>query len=196
MNRNISELLPFYLNGTLDSDEHSLVENALANDPALREELKLLQTIQKEVQEETLDYSPGEFGLKRLQKEIKLSPLNTNPRKPSSNKVWQLTAAAACLVVAIQTGYMLKSASDHTLTPAGSIATLPPVPTHSVSFVGNAQEQDIRALLLSLNAIIVDGPSALGIYKLHIRGDAQKALVRLEAQSSLIDSAQLDRQAP
>lgn len=196
MNQDIRELLPFFLNGTLCREEHSLVEDALARDPELREELKLLQSIQNEIREETLDYSPGEFGLKRLQKEIKQSHLTTSSRKPSTGKVWKLTAAAACLVVVLQTGYMLNSESDNTLTPAGSTTTLSAVPTHSVSFVGDAQEQDIRALLLSLNATIVDGPSALGIYKLHVRGDAQKALVRLQAQSSLIDFAQLDRQVP
>ena len=45
--RRIEELLPFYLNGTLNDDERAEVEAALAEDKTLRWELEFLEGVQK-----------------------------------------------------------------------------------------------------------------------------------------------------
>lgn len=197
MNREIEKLLPFYLNGTLSADENNKVAEALAQDEALQAELSLLKNIQHQIKTQEFQQSPGELGLKRLQRDITKSVQAQQQNNTTTSRFWPLTAAAACLIVILQTGYMISnSTSNSTLSPAGGTSLLNAVPTHSVTFIPSAQEQDIRTLLLSLNATIVAGPSALGVYKLHIRNDADQALSRLQAQSSLIESAQLERQAP
>lgn len=197
MNRDIQQLLPFYLNGTLTQQELKQVEEALQSNPQLQQELALLKQIQHEVKHQESEFSPGEFGLKRLQKEIAQSRTTTS-RKPTTrgNRGWQLTAAAACLIVLLQSGYMLQQTDSENLTPAGGSATTQAVASLAVTFAPDAQEQDIRALLLSVSATIVDGPSALGVYRLAVRGDTEKALRRLQAQSSVIDSVQLEHGNP
>ncbi|MCR6497053.1 hypothetical protein LJB71_13030 [Thermomonas sp. S9] len=68
-----------------------------------------------------------------------------------------------------------------------------PVPTAGarlqVAFAADARLADINALLLQLDASVVAGPSALGLYTLQVAPDtAAQALQRLQS-SPLVDSA-------
>ena len=50
--RRLEELLPFYVNGTLDPEETRHLEAALAEDASLRAELAFVQALRGVVQEE------------------------------------------------------------------------------------------------------------------------------------------------
>lgn len=54
-------LLPFYVNGTLSAEEHERIKGALAVDPELRAELKVVREIAALVREAagTLRYRPA-----------------------------------------------------------------------------------------------------------------------------------------
>jgi hypothetical protein len=65
------------------------------------------------------------------------------------------------------------------------IAT-PGRPAIVVVFKGEHAEQEIRRLLLSLNARVVDGPSSVGAYRLELReGGQQEALALLRADPAV-----------
>ncbi len=74
-------LLPFYLNGTLDESEKQQVEQAFENHPALEEELNFLRELKTEVQAMPMaNNSPGEMGLKRLQRQLADKPMTDAAR--------------------------------------------------------------------------------------------------------------------
>ena len=66
----IAALLPFWVNGTLTSDEAAAVEAAVAADPALAKEVVFLQAVRSQMQTIQPGYSPGEIGLARLKRAI------------------------------------------------------------------------------------------------------------------------------
>ena len=152
----ISALLPFLANGTLEGVERAEVEAAVDADPALQAELTALQAIRGTMQAEE-DYSPGEMGLARLMRDL---PKEEPQKRVNRPWVWQAAAAVLLAVVVGQTvlldrdgpgGFELAGAEDAPITAA---------------FAADTPESDLRALLLSAGVEIVAGPSALGLYRL------------------------------
>ena len=83
----LSELLPFYLNGTLDGDERARVEAGLAEDEALRADLEFLKVVQAETLARDAGTSPGDFGLARLVRDIDIERGQTAPER--SARLWK-----------------------------------------------------------------------------------------------------------
>ena len=193
---NIEFLLPFYINGTLDAEENKRVEDALAIDENLREELVFLKGLQAQVQQQSVQ-PPGELGLKRLQKLLKQQQANDAvlPLKNafSAKKYgWQMVAMAACLVLVVQTVVMHSPDSDEYMAAGGSVIVQHQGKIVSVTFAPNVTEQQIRRLLLETNASIVDGPSALGIYRLSVSNNIESTIHQFRTQTDLIESVQVE----
>ena len=77
-----------------------------------------------------------------------------------------------------------------------AIAEFGGAPDLQVTFAPSATEQEIREVLQSAGTVIVDGPSALGIYGLRLadpEGDAaaiEAALVTLQARGDVVTFAE------
>ncbi len=159
MTRNeIVELLPFYVNGTLEAEERTTVEAALAEDAELRTELDLLTSLRDHMQAEEVN-SPGEVGLSQLMAKLD-SQTPANLSRPP--RIWQI-AAAVLLAVTIIQGLLLVAPGDDAATYQlvdGTEAAI------TVSFLPGVTEADLRASLLAAGLEIVAGPSALGLYGL------------------------------
>jgi anti-sigma-K factor RskA len=181
--KEIELLLPFYVNGTLDDDERRQVEKALSEQASLRDEVTLLRQIQSQLRSkpETLN-SPGEFGLKRLQQQLKS---HRQARRVSPR--WRLAAIAASFLLVVQTSMVMLSPGDGAYQQAGEASSSPLL---LIAFSPQATEAEIRQLLLENQLTIVEGPSALGIYKLSAASEPEKLLGRLQ-QNQIIESAQL-----
>lgn len=180
----ISELLPFYLNGTLDDAARGEVERALSDDAALRAELEVLAALRRAVREEDPVRSPGELGLGRLRREI--APKRTWLRSAAA-----LAAAFALGVVltALATGYGPSSRE-----PAYEQAGAPALEnTLLVAFRDEATASQIAELLLTQEATIIDGPSAIGLYRVALPAgaDAVAALRGLRAAVAVVESAEI-----
>ncbi len=67
----LMKLLPFYVNLTLDPLERASVEDYLARSEEARKEVDYLKQLRKSLKAQPEATSPGELGLKRLQREIK-----------------------------------------------------------------------------------------------------------------------------
>lgn len=67
----LMKLLPFYVNLTLDPLERASVEDYLARSEEARQEVDYLKQLRKSLKAQPEATSPGELGLKRLQREIK-----------------------------------------------------------------------------------------------------------------------------
>lgn len=183
----ISELLPFYLNGTLSVEEKAKVEQVLSTDAGLEEELKLLDRIRTSVQEELPGNSPGDLGLARLGRDLaRAAPA----RRPS------LAALAAAFALgAILSGVIAVQAMR---TPDGAYrqaGAAPAAESLLVAFRADATAGEISDLLVAGNFVIVDGPSALGLF--HVAPpegvDPAAAVAELAAAGAIVESAEIAR---
>ncbi|AMR65381.1 hypothetical protein [Aquipseudomonas alcaligenes] len=200
--RALLELLPWYLNGTLEGAELAAVEALLLRSAEAREELEVLRRLAAAVreQEQAHEAPPFELGWARLQRS-----LQQEGRSAPRRDWWKPgLAAAAALVIALQLGILMRPAqvdSDWQLQSGGSEQVLSGGYRVQLRFVEHAQWQQIRALLLELDAVLVDGPSALGVVQVHVPADkrfrdGQALLQWLQQQAVVQHAALLAREQP
>lgn len=185
----IAALLPFWVNGTLTSDEAAAVEAAVAADPALAKEVVFLQAVRSQMQTIQPGYSPGEIGLARLKRAITAQP----DAAPARRDV-PLRIVVAATVVAAMVGF----AANETLRgpqPAEYVQASggADVPALVVAFQGNATSQAISDFLLAKGLVILDGPSAIGLYRIAPTDTVDLAGLaeQLQARSDLFDVVDL-----
>lgn len=200
--RALLELLPWYLNGTLEGAELAAVEALLLRSAEAREELEVLRRLAAAVreQEQAHEAPPFELGWARLQRSLQ------QEARPAPRRDWwkPALAAAAALVIALQLGILMRPAqvdSDWQLQSGGSEQVLSGGYRVQLRFVEHAQWQQIRALLLELDAVLVDGPSALGVVQVHVPADkrfrdGQALLQWLQQQAVVQHAALLAREQP
>ena len=168
----IQELLPFWVNGTLDDDERARVAAALAESSDLRAEEQALRDLRGQIKATPRPNSPGELGLARLMRTLAQEPVAAPVAAPALGRarisgMLAATAAVAAvlsslLTVALQgnDGPVYEQASGD----SGDIVL-------TVSFQPEATEGAISALLREKGLIIVEGPPALGLYRLAVPFD-------------------------
>ncbi|MDT7041699.1 zf-HC2 domain-containing protein [Candidatus Nitronereus thalassa] len=161
------ELLPWYVNQTLSSQEHDKVKNHIGDCPRCQKEIDLLQSMRKQVQDTPFD-SPGEVGLQRLLSEVKKEQAGIQdlPTLPS-HKRWKAWAIAASFIITVQAGLLMDA----------YFLSKPLVPLSGpqregivlqISFIPTATEEEIRTTLLNIHGSIIDGPGQLGIYRVRL----------------------------
>ena len=187
--REIEELLPFYLNGTLEGAELAEVEAAVASDPALAGELEFLRAVRDDVKSRPAQQSPGEFGLARLMKEVGDEKPAAKPAGVS--RIWQYAAAAAVALVVAQSALLVTAPEKMVQLAGGSIEPYSG-PTLVVAFKETATEGEIRKLLTDFGMEIVGGPSALGLYLVSVYDEdaTDAALIYLNTVPDIIESAE------
>ncbi|MCV2873620.1 hypothetical protein OEZ71_15060 [Defluviimonas sp. WL0050] len=177
--RRVAELLPFYVNETLSSEERAEVEALLAADVGLRAQVDLLRHIRATIKAEEMNYSPGDLGLARLMQAVEPK------RRP-----FRLLAAsvAAVSVVAGATLYLSHADRVPVYEQAGIAAAQGEL---FVAFRPDAPQGAISDLLLVHDLTIVDGPSALGLYRVLVPEvtSAADVIAALEEAAELVESA-------
>lgn len=197
----IEALLVFLANDTLEGEERKAVEAAVAADPQLAGELEVLKTMRREMQAEDVQ-SPGEMGLARLMREIDAeaeSPVVPQAGLPEAANLptapgsfWKIAAVVLFGLVVVQTAYIgYDDGTDFELA-GGEEAPVSAEHTIRVAFEADAAEADIRALLLEQGLVIVDGPSAIGLYTLAAADEVSRAdaLAALQARGDIVESAE------
>ena len=178
----IAELLPFWINGSLSADEAAEVAAAVAANPALADEAAFLRALRDRMQAEPPGYSPGEIGLARLKRQ--LAP-QTAPRRVSLATAAAVALIAAGLGFAAQT--LLRPAPVEYIQASGGTDG----PALLVAFQPTAPAQAISQALLAEGLTILDGPSALGLYRLAAPdapgADLAALAERLQARADLFE---------
>lgn len=190
--REREELLAFLANGTLDADERAELERAFAADEALRRERDFVTRLRLGVKAASDAPDPGELPLRRALKRIERE--EARARRPSG--WWRAAAIAAGIAVVIQSGVLVRQLYAPVRGGPDLLGEARPADGRAVLqivFAPEAREAEIRALLRTEHAEIVDGPSAAGVYRVALEGVAsgdadavEQAIGRLAARGDVI----------
>ncbi|ABV95155.1 hypothetical protein Dshi_3422 [Dinoroseobacter shibae DFL 12 = DSM 16493] len=179
-NTELQELLPFWVNGSLDEADSARVAEAVARDPALQQEAALLRAMRASLkQTHEAHTGPGEFGLARLHRSLDADasvPQKANP--PQRALAWGVGSALAAslatvLVLGLQGGSgpepLYEQASGE---PAAMVVTFSP----------EASVAEISALVRDSGLTIIDGPSSLGLFRMILLPGEDVSLAGLAAE--------------
>jgi len=177
------ENLPMYINGSLPADERADFEQQLSQDAELKKEADFLSAVRRYVKDEKVT-TPGEMGLFKLKRQIKKESENKVATKTLTKK-WRTFAIAASLVLVVQAGVMVSMTQqqDAFVPLSGSDYSENVV---QVQFISSTRENDIRELLISLDASIIQGPSKNGIYRIELKNLNDEILKQLQ-QAKIVD---------
>jgi len=181
------ELLPWYANRSLGEAEHAAVEAHLRGCERCRAEVEFLAALREQVQRAPA-VRMDEVGLQRLLRQVRRE--QARPRRRLA------LAAAAAVVIVVQAALIGWLATrEPVFEPLGGPA--PAGVVLQLRFEPSATEANIRALLEAQHAVVIDGPSALGIYRVRLQGlradDAgavSKALADFRAARGIVAEAE------
>ncbi|MDX5299772.1 MAG: hypothetical protein LPK85_12590, partial [Gammaproteobacteria bacterium] len=105
----IDEQLTLYVNGQLDPDSRARLDARLAEDAALRDEVRFLQALRQGLHDQNVP-APGELGLARLKRSLaeEAGAVPAATRAPSRT-FWKPLALAACTILGVQTALLMTS---------------------------------------------------------------------------------------
>lgn len=207
-----TEMLPFYVNGTLNAEDRAAVESWLAEHPEHRGELEWWRSVKERMDDPALNVS-DEIGLERTMERIHADKRAANlaraeapaPRRASRGffdtlREWVASIspapvmAAAAVVIAIQGGFLAHFAmqggetSEFRSVPGDAAASGPVV---KVNFKADAREEEIRMLLVDVQGTLAGGPGQLGDWYVRVpAGRTMAAIEKLKA-ASVVESAEL-----
>ncbi|SDZ96189.1 hypothetical protein [Rubrimonas cliftonensis] len=178
-----------YVRGAARPDLSDRIEAAMAAEPALKAEIALMRGLGPALRGEDAGPDATAFGWRRLEAAIRREPSGrADAAAPRRMAMWR---AAAALLAVVGLGQAVYIAAQWTGGEAPAYRTASePAARHvlGVGFAPDATAAAIAELLTSVEARIVDGPGAIGLYRLGFASaearDAARA--RLEA-SPLID---------
>ena len=197
--KNIADMMPWYVNKTLDEASSRRLENLLQGSPAVQAEVSWLERLREQIQgkKDTRQLPAPDAGLDRLmaliaaEKSGKVSNI-TRPAKPLS--AWYgpafAIAASVMFVQAIGLHMLLQGGSGADTIRALSGATgVKSGDVLQVTFQSATTESQIRGSLAAIHGEIVGGPGALGIYDVRVeKGRGADAAAKLAQQAGVIDS--------
>ena len=191
LHRQVTELVPWYVNGTLEGRDRAAVTAHLPGCPACREEVARCQTLAAAVQS-AVDAAgaPGPGRLERVLASIELLEA-TGARRTAWRGRWRagvewlgdlfqrtpgpvrwgLAAQAALLVLVVGLtawpGVRSPRTPYRTLADDGERRVGQEALIHVV-FTEDITERELRTLLRRVEGRIVDGPSAVGLYTVDV----------------------------
>ncbi len=211
--REIVELLPWYLNGTLEVDAQRRVETHTADCARCRREIRQWQTLQSTVREMgDAVPEPATEGFAALRRRIERERESVVSwrdriqewldglfaRRPVPALALAVVAAQILLLVGLTAVLIEQRGEIQTLyqTLSGPSAAQPAQARLTVAFQEQATEAEIRDLLQRVKGTIVEGPSALGLYTIAVAGHEdperrlEMALQELQRQSRVVKFAE------
>ena len=185
------ELLPWFANGTLGEVERQGVADHLRACSACRSEVESLERVQRVVREEPTDDGSDLGNLDEILARIDHDAGASHPRTPVVR--WLLIAQAAAIVILaillfVPNSPRVEGDPQPFRTLSAQPETAPSGAEHlRIVFADTTTEQQLREILQSVEARIVDGPSHIGAYTLRIADtqDLVSVVERLRAEPSV-----------
>jgi anti-sigma factor RsiW len=194
------EIIKSFVAGTLDADSAAELERAATANPALAAEIALWRAVRQAGEDASAQQQIDELGWSRIARSIAdVAPqqrraANDHSADPTASRKqplwarpliapWQAAAALALALVGWQA--VVVPALVSTDPSAGAEYALAGEDRSAsfvlrVAFVEVASEADLRQLLRDVDARIIDGPSAVGLYDLAF--DDAKAMAAARAR--------------
>jgi anti-sigma factor RsiW len=205
--QDVQELLPWFLNGTLQGEEAARVEEHLRGCPGCREELECLRVMQSEYVESEMA-PEAQAALAKLRPRLEEAvPAKRPPRRATGRAptltapfpVWFKLAMAAQFALVFGLGWAVlqpdrAGLAYHTLSAAGAPERA--VGSLVVVFDPAAPQRDVARILRACGGRVVDGPTASNGYVVAVPdGGLGAALTRLRAESAVVlaEPLQLER---
>lgn len=193
---NKSARLLDYAQGRLGDVERAEIDLIISNDTKLAEELSYYQGLANAA-EPASQSADHEFGWARLSKSIDAEthghanqPIGAN----DNSRLWKIATLALGLIAIMQAGFMMniqypQGSKDAVYVPVAQDGHL----QVQLIFVDTATSNQMNTLLNELDAKIVAGPSALGLYDVLFTSPAQKeaGLKRLSEATDIVESVTL-----
>ena len=211
-----SELLPWYVNGTLSAEDRAWVDSYLSEHPAAREELDWYTSLQEGIADNAPKV-PATIGLAKTMSLIRgdrptiaerimgffggmfLTPAPAGRAGRSGAGGLSLRPALAIglvIAVVVQAGVIATmfgsgGADQAAMMRAGRTVPAEDGPVLKLAFAPETKEADLRLLLVGVQGTIVSGPGQLGDYYVRVpTGKENEALASLRT-SPLVQSAEL-----
>lgn len=186
------ELLPWYASGQLDTTDRSRVDAHLASCAHCRNQLEAERRLIREFQAIVPEV---DSGWERIRRRIEAPTPARKSRRPWPNpfaEAWAIFSrpavaalAAAQLAFVVIAGWVLVSLGRPAYHTLGS-APAPAAANVIVMFRADATELDIRNVLRSSGASLVDGPTPANAYLLHVAPKRRElALRKLQSDDSV-----------
>jgi hypothetical protein len=186
MKSRFDELLPFYVNGTLEESDRAWVDEYLREHPKSAAELQWYRTLQDTMQRDAPAVS-AEVGLDQVMARIRgeRAPARAaaKPTEPSFGErvrgwlaalapqpLLRPALAGALAVVVVQGIVIANLATPDNSTEMRTVkpTVVDPGPFLKVNFKADAREADIRMLLVEVNGSLAGGPGQLGDWYVRI----------------------------
>ena len=197
--QDVTALLVSYAAGTATEQERKEVEAMAENDKDVAARLALATSSKTALQsakakEEEEDWTPGELGFRRLMRDIereeKAAPDLSKVKWIDSLAVWRSVAAVAAIGLVAVSVWRFDGA---TRDPAGGYVPATGgaevAAAAQITFADSATEAQIRGLLLDTGARLIDGPSALGVYRAAFESkEARDAAIERMKSAQFVES--------
>lgn len=205
MKSRFDELLPFYVNGTLNAEDRTWIEHYLREHPLAANELNWLRSVQAMTQEEAVPVS-SEVGLDRTMRRIHGERTPVAPAQAPLSAVERVrewfsrlvpapmlkpALAGALAVIALQAVVITTMVGEREDTSL--VRKVPDVNAAEqgafvkVNFRPDATEADIRMLLLDVQANIASGPGQLGDYYVRVPAWQVDAVQAMLGASGIVE---------
>ena len=215
MKEKFDELLPFYVNETLDEADREWVDAYLRDHPKSLAELQWYRTLQETIERDA-PAVPAEIGLDRVMASIRAerAPSRVAARQgPSLGERLReffssitpqpllRPALAGALAVVVVQGIVIANLAtrpdESTELRAVKPTVVDPGPFLKVNFKADAREADIRMLLVQINGSLAGGPGQLGDWYVRIpEGRIATAADKLKASAIVDGVARVDALPP
>lgn len=178
-------LLPWYVNETLSPAERADIDGHLWLCPRCRAEVAWLKSLREQMQRLDRADIPSAFGRARVLRDIERRPRHR----------WLPVALAATIALAALPPILLvdRFGGDAPIVPLGEQRSDGGV-LLQIRFVPTASEAQIRGALRDVGAALIDGPSAIGVYRVRLvavksaeTAAIESAIERLRAQTSIVE---------
>jgi len=187
------ELLPFYVNGTLNEADRAWVDEYLREHPKASAELRWYESLQTKLHEDVPAVS-SEVGLERAMQRIHAERPAPKAARGLSlyerlfaffqsitpQPVLRPALVGALAVVAVQAGIIFHIAGvnedeSSELRALKASTVVDTGPYLKVNFKPDAREADIRLLLVEVNGSLAAGPGQLGEDAVLLQGQPHRA---------------------
>jgi anti-sigma factor RsiW len=182
----VDVLLPWFVNGTLESEERALVERHLERCNRCRREVEWLQELQAACG--VVAGPGGSPGASQLHQQLMEPPTAVQLMAARNRRArpWTGVVIAAQLAAILVLGALVV-ASDEPQAPYRTLAAAASSASLVVVFDPATTESDFRRALRAANARIVDGPTQANAYLLDVPADAREHAIRtLKAERRVV----------